>query len=231
MPEHLRQTGFKASLVVGMMLVAAAVAANTYKPTLRLADVKPKIVLDSQIPTAFGPWSEDRSVVPILPNPEVQATLDALYSATLARTYRNAAGQRVMLSIAYGSDQSSEATQVHRPEYCYSAQGFRVKGRGEDTVVVGSHPIRVLRLVATLGPRVEPITYWITLDELATLPGVDRKLAQMRYGLKGQIPDGLLFRVSTVGLTEAESFALQGQFINDLYRHMDSAIAPRYFGS
>jgi EpsI family protein len=231
MPRLVGQLSLRASLAVGFMLVAAAVTANTFKPTQRLADIKPKISLESQIPKAFGAWSEDRSVIPVLPNPEVQASLNALYSATLARTYRNDAGQRIMLSIAYGSDQSSEATQVHRPEFCYSAQGFRISGRGQASVAVGGHQVRVQRLVATLGQRFEPISYWITLDEIATLPGLDRKLAQMRYGLKGQIPDGLLFRVSSVGLSEAESFSLQEQFINDLYLHMNTTIAPRYFGS
>jgi EpsI family protein len=211
-------------------MIVAAWAANTFTPRLHLADVKPKIDLANQIPKSFGDWQEDATLTPILPNPQVQAKLDVLYSATLARTYRNGAGQRVMLSIAYGSDQSSEATAVHRPEFCYSAQGFKVSNLGVSLANIGTRRINVQRLSGDLGQRHEAITYWITMDETATLPGFKRKYEQMRYGLKGQIPDGLLFRVSTLGSGE-ESFKLQDRFLSDLSSFMAPSILSRYFGT
>ena len=170
-------------------------------------------------------------MTPVVPNPEVQAKLDVLYSSTLARTYRNAKGQRVMLSIAYGSDQSSEVTAVHRPEFCYSAQGFKVSDLGQTPLVIGERTLQVQHLIGVLGQRYEPITYWITLDETATLPGLNRKIAQIRYGLKNKIPDGLLFRVSTVGIAQDESFLLQKQFLTELAGNMSPTFVSRYFGS
>jgi hypothetical protein len=112
--------------LLALVMVVGAVAGEWLRPTLRLAEVKPAIQLEQQIPEAFGEWRLDRSIRPVLPDPSLQAMLDSLYSQVLARTYVNAQGQRIMLSIAYGSDQSNEATAVHRPEFCYSAQGFRV---------------------------------------------------------------------------------------------------------
>jgi EpsI family protein len=218
------------SILVGSFMALAALAANIYKPTTRLADLKPKIQLDQQIPKNFAGWSEDLTQIPILPNPQVQAKLDALYSSTLARTYRNKEGQRVMVSIAYGSDQSSEATAVHRPEFCYSAQGFQISNLGEATAIIGKRRLTVQRMLGVMGQRREPITYWITMDETATLPGFSRKYEQIRYGLRGQIPDGLLFRVSSIGSDNAESFKLQNQFLNDLAANMAPSILPRYFG-
>ena len=50
----------------------------------------------------------------------------------------------------------------------------------------------------------------------------DRQLARMKYGLLGLIPDGALFRVSTVGISQEVSFKLQDQFIRDLL----AALAP-----
>jgi EpsI family protein len=211
------------------MLLALA-AAESLRPTQHLSEARSRIDLASQVPHAFGEWREDQTVLPVLPNPQVQAKLDVLYSQVLARTYINPEGQRVMLSIAYGSDQSSEATAVHRPEFCYSAQGFRVRGAGQQALDIDGHPLRVQRLIATMAPRFEPISYWITLDDQATLPGLDRKLAQLRYGLRGQIPDGMLVRVSTVGLGEAEGFALQHRFLQSLRQAMPAAVASRYFG-
>jgi EpsI family protein len=218
-------------MFIAMSMLAAAMAARSLTPTIRLADVKPKIQLDQQIPKTFGDWQEDQTMVPVLPNPQVQAKLDVLYSSTLARTYRNTGGQRVMLSIAYGSDQSSEATAVHRPEFCYSAQGFKISNLGESVTSIGFRQLNVQRLLAVMGQRHEVITYWITMDETATLPGLTRKYEQIRYGLKGQIPDGMLFRVSSMGGSEAESLKLQNQFLNDLAGSMQRTILARYFGT
>jgi EpsI family protein len=218
-------------LLLAALMVAAALAGEALRPSHRLSETKPRIALEQQVPEAFGEWRIDRSIRPVLPDPSLQAQLDVLYSQTLARTYVNARGQRVMLSIAYGSDQSNEATAVHRPEFCYSAQGFRVEGVGKGSVGIGGTQVPVARLVARLGPRVEPITYWVTLDEAATLPGVGRKLQQIRYGLQGQIPDGMLVRVSSLSPELDESFAMQRRFLEQLHAAVPAQVRTRYFGS
>lgn len=214
-----------------MAMGSAAVGSEILRPTKRLADHKVPIKLASQVPETFGEWRINRALVPVLPSPEVEASLDKLYSETLARSYVNDRDEHVLLSIAYGSDQGSEATAVHRPEFCYSAQGFQVKVLRDEPVDLGRAQLMVKRLLGTQGRRYEPITYWITLDETATLPGLGRKLAQIQYGLRGEIPDGMLFRISTIGLDEVRAFALQDRFTQELYVAMDEAIRPRYFGS
>lgn len=220
-----------AAIAMFLTMSALAFAAENFKPTERVADSKPKIELAAQVPETFGEWVVDNTLIPIAPAPDVQASLDKLYSDTLSRTYRNASGQRVMLSIAYGSDQSSEATAVHRPEFCYSAQGFKVRGAGEALLDLNGYALKSQRLIASQGQRLEPITYWITIDEEATLPGIGRKLEQLRYGLQGRIPDGLLFRVSTVGLDEEASFKVQQDFVRSLYAAFDLNFRNRYFGA
>ena len=115
------------SVLFGGVALASAAAAVQLQPRTRLSDQRLPVRLESQVPQAFGNWKLLPGVVPVLPNPELQASLDALYSQTLARAYVGPADEKVMLSIAYGSDQSSEATAVHRPEFCYAAQGFRVQ--------------------------------------------------------------------------------------------------------
>lgn len=218
------------ALCIGGGMLAALAASEAMQPTHRLADERGPLNLATDVPSAFGDWQIDQSIVPILPDPSVQAKLDVLYTQILARTYVNSAGGRVMLTIAYGSDQSSEATSVHRPEFCYSAQGFRVSGAQQATVALPAQPLQVVHLTARIGERFEPITYWVTLDQMATLPGWRRKLTQLRYGLNGDIPDGMLVRTSTVGLSEAESFALQSQYLQSLFQAMSPAVRPRYFG-
>jgi len=115
-PEPAARLPLRRVLVLVVLMVLAAVVGEWMRPTNRLAETKAPIQLEQQVPEAFGEWRIDRSIRPVLPDPSLQAQLDVLYSEVLARTYINARGQRVMLSIAYGSDQSNEATAVHRPE-------------------------------------------------------------------------------------------------------------------
>jgi EpsI family protein len=216
-------------LVAGMVL--AFLAGEWLRPTTRLAEIKPPIQLEKQIPEAFGDWRIDPNIRPVVPDPGLQAMLDSLYSQTLARTYINSKGERVMLSIAYGSDQSNEATAVHRPEFCYSAQGFRVRATGTERLTIGQTEVPVARVLAQLGQRNEPITYWVTLDEAATLPGVGRKIQQIRYGLKGEIPDGMLVRVSSISNSDSAAFALQQGFLEQMYAAVPADVRGRYFGT
>lgn len=232
MSNNSKQTGLsrRKSIVLLASMAGSVAAAEALRPRERLSLTKPPIQLDKQVPTAFGEWKVDASIVPLLPDASVQAQLDTLYSQVLARTYVNPQGQRVMLSIAYGADQSSESTAVHRPEFCYSAQGFRVRDAGQGQLSLDGKPLLVQRLTGEMGGRYEPISYWVTLDEQAILPGLSRKLTQLRYGLRGQIPDGMLVRVSTIGMRLEESFQLQERFLRALYAIVDPTVRYRYFG-
>lgn len=201
------------ALLVGGVMVAASGLAAAARPTRRIADEGPRVDLESTVPSRFGDWRIDPSIVPVALSPEVQAKLDRYYTQTLARTYVNGRGQRIMLSIAYVGDQASEDTQVHRPEFCYVAQGFTLVGSAQDVVLAtpwGELPVR--RLNATLGSRREPISYWVRVGDRATLPGVGRKIAQISYGLRGLVPDGMLVRVSSLSSRPQEAYALHDDF-------------------
>ena len=198
--------------------------------------VRPPLVLATAVPEQFGAWRLDPEVVPVLPDPTLKEALDALYSSTLNRTYIRPDGARVMLSIAYGKNQNSASTAAHRPEFCYTAQGYVVQRTGVDTLHVMDHDIQAVRLVATAGPRIEPITYWVTLGKSASIPGLPRKLEQMKYGLQGWIMDGMLMRVSSLtpdntDASRADAKALQNAFINDLAQAMPADQRSRFFGS
>lgn len=226
----------KAHISVSVMLAAvlmfgAAAGGEILKPRVQLADVKPKLNLQALVPSNFSGWRELKEVTPVLPDPTVQAVLDATYSQTLARTYVNDSGQHVMLTIAYGSDQNSEATAAHRPEFCYTGAGFRVQEHGTHAIDLGGHSLTVRQLIGVRENRIEPISYWVTLDESATLPGIGRKLAQIRYGLNGQIADGMLIRVSTIDADVEAAYAVHDQFIQELRSHLPKSFRARFFGA
>jgi EpsI family protein len=201
-----------ASLVLAMGLAALL------KPTAELAVTREAVHLGELVPERFGDWQRDDQVALALVAPEQRGNLDRLYNQTLERVYVNAAGQRVMLSIAYGSHQLGNALQAHRPEFCYTAQGFELLGSadGELTLAGGTLPVR--RVLARQGRRFEPITYWMTVGDEPVVPGLRRKLAQLRHGLGGQIPDGALIRVSSLSTDAPAAFAVHAGFIVELHQ-------------
>ena len=116
-----------------------------------------------------------------------------------------------MLAIAYGKDQS-ESSQVHTPEYCYPAQGFAVTPtiNGSIEYVGGKHSVVQLIATGMGGTRVEPITYWIVIgDHIVTKGQKQRRNARFYYGFNGFIPDGIFFRVSSIGRDTDHQFQIQ----------------------
>ena len=201
----------KAGLALLLMLAAYA-GAQAWRPTARLADSRPKVELETMFPKAFGDWREDDRLPVQLVAPDTQAMLNKLYNQTLSRTYVNPQGDRIMLSVAYGGDQS-DATRAHRPEVCYPAQGFQLNERQDGIIALADRSLRVRRLVTQLGGRVEPLTYWITVGERITISGTEQKLAQLAYSTRGVVPDGMLVRVSSIDRDSGKAFTVQQGFI------------------
>lgn len=223
-------TGLRWRVLLAMAVMLAG-AGLTYlgRPTVYLADRIGKPDLELMFPRQFGEWRVDSSLPVIAPAPDVQARLDAIYNQVLARTYVNASGQSIMLSVAYGGDQS-DATRAHRPEICYPAQGFDITHDkpGLQRIAGGTLPVRML--MSRFGDRQEPITYWIVVGNEVATSGMQQKLAQMRYGLRGLIADGMLVRVSSLDANREHAYTVHASFIADLAAGMPSATRSRAFG-
>ena len=56
-------------------------------------------------------------------------------------------------------------------------------------------------------------------------------IARVGFGLNGQIPDGLLFRVSEISNDAPTAFDLQDQFIRDLLSKLSDENRARLIGS
>lgn len=216
----------RALLASGVMGLAALMA-HVLTPGFRMSQSRvPPVNLEATIPSQFGSWAVDRAAFAGVVNPQQAETIQRIYSQTLSRVYMDARGRRVMLSIAYGEDQR-DAMAVHYPEVCYPAQGFEVLSNRAATLEVAGRRLPVRRLETRLGAqRLEPVTYWTTVGDDVSLGGMAKKRAELRYGLAGTVPDGLLFRVSSVGADSAAEFAVQAQFVADLLSHVDLTSRP-----
>ena len=227
--SNLQMTAINKNLLIGLALMVATWGGFALKPTKHIADQGPKINLESMIPKQFADWKIDESIVPLQPDPERTALLNKIYNQTLSRTYINLHGERIMLSIAYGGDQS-DSMQVHKPEVCYSAQGFQMLEIEIGTLDTGYGVIPVKRLIAKMGDRLEPIIYWINIGGTVAVNSIKWKLVRLKYGLTGKVPDGMLFRVSSLG-EKASAYPLQESFVKDLFSSMTIDSRKRLIGS
>lgn len=209
-------------VLLALMLLAAGLGA-VLRPTVSMADQRPPIDLKAMVPTAFGDWQEQLNLSAQIVDPQQKQMLDKLYSETLSRTYVNSQGYRIMLSIAYGKNQS-DALQLHKPEICYPAQGFLLQNKQPGKLELLGRPITAIRLETSLGQRFEPITYWTVVADHVTKSSIDKKLTEMRYAMTGTVPDGMLVRVSSIDKSTDSAYALQAQFASEMIQ----AIAPEH---
>lgn len=219
----------RAAMVILGLMFAASVLAYALKPTRKLVETNPREKLENLIPTKFGDWHGLPTENIVLADPVLREKLDTIYSETLSRTYVDTKGRRIMLSVAYGDDQRDKM-EMHYPEICYPAQGFQTRAVVTAQLFTRFGPIQVKRLEMVLGQRNEPVTYWTVIGDHATLGGIGKKLNEMRYSLKGVIPDGLLFRVSSIERDTATAYRDQEEFVGALLEAVSPEARKRLAG-
>lgn len=195
-------------------MLAAAMMAYVITPHRLMARTHDVFDIDAHIPHAFGDWSALPGVQAVKPPPD---GLEAeIYNQEVSRAYVDKEGHVVMLMIAYGESQS-DTLQMHHPEVCYTAQGFRVTKTTTAPFKWASDeaPIRLTRLIASREGRQEPISYWMRIGYDNTTSNWARQALKLGYGLKGWIPDGVLVRISTIGIAPELSFKVQDEFIRE----------------
>jgi EpsI family protein len=229
MTPWLTAVRWRALFALGLLL-AASVLAEATRPTKHLADLHPKVDLEQVFPAEFAGWRQDPNRPVTIVSPDQAELLKLLYAQIVSRTYLGPNGERIMLSVAYGGDQS-EATRAHRPDVCYPVQGFQIISSENASVPVGSGELPVRHMFAKLGQRHEPVTFWFVVGEYVAITSPQQKYAELRYSVRGLIPDGLLMRVSSIDLDPAAGYRLQNKFINDLYAAMRPEHRTLAFGS
>lgn len=219
----------KIAVILAVLMGAASVGAYVARPNVRSADVGPKISLEAMIPKQFGNWTEEPQKLGQIVNPHTQELLDKLYSQILTRTYVHADGYRIMLSLAYGSDQRG-SLQAHKPEVCYPAQGFKLHSTVTLPLLTHVGEIAAQRLFTSMGPRKEPVTYWFTVGDKVVQGKMQKRLVDLAYGLTGRIPDGLLFRVSSIDENQGRANGYHDQFVSQLLKAVPPSDRVRLSG-
>ncbi|MEG3123327.1 exosortase-associated protein EpsI, V-type [Sphingomonas sp. GB1N7] len=204
--------GSRRELLIGGGFLAAAATAFALTPRDPL-NMLGKNKIDALVPNRFAGWNFVAASGLVLP-PEDQLEKQ-LYSQLLTRTYINARGVQMMLLIAYNGAQDG-VVQIHRPEVCYPAGGFKLTTIEEHTLPLASGldvPSRFI--IAETGLRREQIVYWTRLGQAFPRRWSEQRWAVFTQNLQGKIPDGLLVRISSVS-PDVSVAELDG-FARDLY--------------
>lgn len=181
-------------LIGGGALAAAgiALARMPHHPMMSIG----KDQLDKIVPLRVGPWSYETASGLVLPPPDQLARL--LYDQQVTRTYSAPEDLPVMLLMAYGSSQGG-MLQIHRPEICYPASGFRLtETRVTEISLGGGHAVASRSFTGSSDTRTEQVLYWTRIGDMLATSWRGQRVAVIRNNLAGRIPDGLLVRLSTV---------------------------------
>lgn len=208
------------AFVIAALMCGASIGAVVARPSAVSSELLPRISLETVVPKQFGDWQEEPRQVIQLVNPQARTLVDTVYSQTLERIYVNADGYRIMLSLAYATDQRN--FRAHYPEACYSAAGFTLHRSETSQLTTPFGEIPVRRLFTSKGMREEPLTYWLRIGDKSVL-GWKTRLVELSYTLTGRVPVGLLFRVSSIDPDQLRANRMQEQFINELLQAVSPA--------
>ena len=218
------------ALVLAASMGAAAALAALGKPVPHDDASAPALDLDTLFPREFGDWHVDAASEAFVRPAAQQGKVYKIYDQVLERSFVNSQGQRIMVSAAFGREQSA-GMQMHRPEVCYPGGGFKVEGVEAVQLTLAGQVVAATRLHAFLPGRSEPITYWTLLGGVVVTDSTAFRLRQLSFGLRRRLLDGLLMRVSSIDAQPARAYALQSQFADELVRAMRPAERVKVIGN
>lgn len=194
--------------------VALAAAGQFIKPGEKAPSRPAAFDLEDMIPRQIGEWRH-KPIANRTVNPQTKELLDKIYSQILERIYVNPDGYAIMVAVAYGADQRG-TLEAHKPEVCYPAQGFQIKANQESDLATSRGVIHARQVYAINGERHEPVTYWFTMSNAQVNTRLSKRIQQIKSAITGQIPDGILFRVSSLDNQPEHAWEVQSAFVRKL---------------
>jgi len=212
-----QQTVFsRREIVAGVLMASAAAVAAARKPNIRLDYLGPH-KLEDVVPKRIGQWEFVTNSGLVVP-PEDQLR-SVIYSDLLTRVYFDGRNS-IMLLVAYSANETG-FLQVHRPEFCYTAAGYRLSDFAHHPIPLpNSRGLTANSLTAERDATTEKLVYWTRIGNHIPLSWAEQKLTFAGDNLKRLTPDAALIRVSTIGLDNAQAFGL----IDDFVRAMIASI-------
>jgi EpsI family protein len=203
------------NVLIGASCVGAVGAAEALRPRRHVSYLAGK-KLDDVIPRAMPGWSSS-DVSDLVQPREENSLASRIYGQTVGRVYAEAeSGFQVMMLAAHGETQSRDL-QLHRPETCYPASGFKVADQGPTlTPLASGVALPTRRLIAEAPGRREVIVYWARVGDFFPVGGLQQRVDVLRAAVRGRIVDGVLIRVSALSADPNQAFTKLDDFVSKI---------------
>lgn len=196
-------------LIGGVLAAASGVAyANLPRPAAKPVDPD---LFEKLVPTRVGQYDVISKSGVVLPPPDTLR--DRLYDNLATRVYQAPAGEPIMLLLAYNNTQDG-VLQVHRPEVCYPVGGYTLTPTREVALGVPGPTFPANFFTATGPDRVEQVAYFTRLGDAYPRSWAEQRMSVIRANLKGNIPDGMLMRVSMLSPDSGPALSALSAFAN-----------------
>lgn len=214
-------------VVLGALCAGVTVASYSLLPSPTMARL-PRGTLDSWMPAQIGNYAFAKSSGVVLPPADELA--DRLYDNIVTRIYASPEGSAVMVMLAYSSVQDG-MLQVHRPEFCYTANGFSLTPTSPSSIVDRTgRKLGADEFFGTAADHSEQVLYWTRIGPWFPQTWVEQRVAVMRENLKGRVPDGLVARVSTLDENRSRAVATLQNFVLNLSHSAPRRLQEVLFG-
>ncbi|MBL9068876.1 MAG: EpsI family protein [Sphingopyxis sp.] len=212
--------------LIGGVLACASGFAFLRQPAIANPAI-PEAAFEKWVPDSFGRWSSISQAGVVLPPPD--SLRDRLYDNLVTRVYSASGSPSVMMLLAYNNVQDG-VLQVHRPEVCYPVGGFQLSDTRAVDVEVSGRRIPANFFTATGPDRLEQVQYFTRLGDAFPRTWAEQRLAVIRANLAGDIPDGMMMRVSTLGIGANEAETLLDNFTRAFILHSNSKLQHLLLG-
>ena len=197
--------------VMGGVLALASGVAYARQPKASMPIMK-KAAFEKLMPGPFGNWQLLGDDGIVLPPPD--ALRDRLYDNLVTRTYQAPGLPLVMMLIAYNNEQDG-VLQVHRPEVCYPVGGFQLSQTQRIDVPLANGSVPSNIFTAEAPGRLEQVMYFTRLGTEFPRSWAEQRIAVVKANLAGDIPDGVMMRVSVIGINQERARPILAEFTRD----------------
>lgn len=198
-------------VIIGAILASASAIAYTRQPEVAEPPMEAK-AFDKLVPKTFGKWISLSQGEFVLPPPD--ALRDRLYDNLVTRLYQKPGAPPVMMLLAYNNEQDG-MLQVHRPEVCYPVGGFQLTETRRIGVAGAGRPIPANIFTAKSPRRTEQVVYFTRLGNAFPRSWSEQRISVIRANLAGDIPDGMMMRVSVLGIDQQKALPILTEFTRE----------------
>lgn len=202
------------NFLLGGAMLATAGLAYSREPQAANKPIDEKL-FESYIPERIGAWKFESQSGIVLPPPDELS--DKLYGNLVTRVYSSPEHAPIMLLLAYSHVQNG-MLQLHRPEVCYPAGGYRLSETEQLPLNVGGNRTITASKFSAEGPvRSEQVLYWTRVGQQFPGKWSQQRLAVIEANLRGIIPDGILVRISSPRAQMVEALPEMKMFASALF--------------